>query len=165
MVGGGIARLLSAVMFAGVTINWVHFSSDVYPFTISQPSSFKHVVLTDTAHIRVDYFSPSLGSAVTDVSVFAVPGSQVPNPRAYLRAGGGRHVHTAGKIKISGRQRTLTAANFNSFGNHWIVEQVSFAQGGLVWRLSASYEPRYATMRPVMVRMLQSFVFRTGAHH
>ena len=74
-------------------------------------------------------------------------------------------MRTTGKIKISGGQRTLTGANFYSFGNHWTVEQVSFAQGGLVWRLSVSYEPRYATMRPVMLKMLQSFVVRTGAHH
>jgi hypothetical protein len=164
MVGAGVARLLGVVAVAGVSISWVHFSSTVYPYTMSQPSSFRHVVLMNTAHVKVDYFSPSLGSAVTDVAVYAVPGSKRPDPDTYLRDENGTHIRAGGSIVIDGKKRSLTAADFSSFGNRWTVEQASFVENGMVWRLSLSYEPKYQKLRPVMVKMVQSFAVRGSTH-
>lgn len=160
MGGSGLVRGLSAVAFAGVAVNWVPYSSTVYPYTVRQPSSFRHVVYTNTAHQRIDYFSPSLGSATTDVSIFATPGNRLPNPRGYLRDLQGSNVRGSGSLTIEGRSRRLIAADFSSFGTRWTVEQASFVAGGMVWRLSLSYEPKYRRLRPIMVKMLRSFRLR-----
>jgi hypothetical protein len=165
MGGSVVIRLLGAILFAGFSVHWIPFSSSTYPYTISQPSSFRHYVYINTAHEKIDYFSPSLGSAVTDVAICALPGVTVPNPRTYLQDQRGHHLRTSGKIKIAGRHLRLTAADFSSYGLKWTEEQASFVAGGSVWRLSMSYDPRYRNLRSLMLKMLRSFQLRTGSKH
>jgi hypothetical protein len=151
------------VLLGHVTITWVHFSSTVYPYAISQPSSFSHVVYVSAGHRQVDYFSPALGSATTDVNIFTSPGSSLPDPQGYLRDQGGFHVRSDGWLTVDSHRRRLTEADFQSFGNRWTVEQVSFVTRGTVWRLTASYDLKYRSLRSIMLRMVSSFKLRSAA--
>lgn len=155
-----LLRLLSVVLVTHVSITWVPFSSDAYPYTIRQPSSFRYAPLVNVFHQKVDYFTPSLGSATTYVSVLAVPGTTLPNPVTFLRNQAGFRVHRSGAVSIMRRQRVLTCANFSSFGSRWTEEQVSFVASGYVWRLTASYDPKFKSLRPLMLKMLSGFKLR-----
>jgi hypothetical protein len=158
-----MVRIVSLVLLSHVTITWLHFSSGVYPYGISQPSSFSHVVYVNMAHRNIDYFSPALGSATTDVNIFTIPGSSLPDPQKYLQNQGGVHSRSSGWLDVDGHRRRLTAADFESFGNRWTVEQVSFVMRGAIWRLTASYDLKYGSLRPIMLRMLSSFKLRSTA--
>jgi hypothetical protein len=119
------------------------------------------VVYVNAAHRNIDYFSPALGSATTDVNIFTIPGNSLPDPQKYLQNQGGLRVRSSGSIEVDGHRRPLTAADFQSFGNRWTVEQVSFVMRGSIWRLTASYDLKYRSLRPVMLRMLSSFKLRS----
>src|SRR5947209_2456839 len=112
MGGHGLLRLMGMVLLGHVTITWVQFSSTIYPYTISQPSSFSHIVYPKDPRHKLDYFSPALGSATTDVNIIAIPGDSLPDSRNYLRDQGGFHVRSDGWVTVESRRRRITEADF-----------------------------------------------------
>lgn len=140
-------------------ITWSLFHSAINPYTLSQPSSFAHVVLQRDGH-NVDYFFPALGSFVTSVSVSGVHGRRLGDEAAYLRSSGGHHVHRSGWIRVARRLYPLLRADFYGLVGHWQIDMVSFRERGRIWQLTASYDVHYRSMRSVMLRMLNSFRFR-----
>lgn len=159
MGGWRLKNVAGAVVFSGVIVNWTPFHSSVYPYRISQPSSFRHTVYTFPDGEKVDYFSPSVGSASTYVAVGATRGDRMQNEVQYLRSLDGRHVTRHGVLKVAGKRLPLMRADFDGFTGRSRVEQVSFVSHGYVWRLTASYALRFKSLRPVMLRMLQTFKF------
>jgi hypothetical protein len=150
----GAASLLS------IGITWSRYTSTTYPYSILQPSSFRHTVLTNTAQQKMDYFSPSLGSYVTNVSVYAVPGTHWQNEEAYLASIGAKNVRQVGWTKLAGARRAIISGDFVGLGARWTTEHVVFATHHLVWHLNMSYDVRYRKLRPIMLRMLNSFRLR-----
>jgi hypothetical protein len=158
-IPGGAA----AVLLAGVSIHWGQFQSSTYPYTIAQPSSFRHVVIADALGNRSDYFFPVLtGSFSTNVNVSATRGGGVQDATQYLRSNNGHDIHVNGSVQIMGKHLPLMKASFAGLAGPWIEEQVSFAAGGYFWRLTASYEPRFKSLRKTMIQMIQSFEVRGG---
>lgn len=137
-------------------VSWTHFNSKLYPYAISQPSSFRHIVLSVDGQQSSDYFSPGLGSYTTNVNISASRGPVV-NVARDLKERDGVHVRASGAVAVLGRQMTLTRADFRGLAGTWVEEQLSFAAGGYSWRLTASYDTRYKRMRSTMLKMLQSF--------
>ena len=152
---------LGALVLAGVSISWTPFRSSVYSYSISQPSSFKHIVIPNTANQEVDYFFPSIGSFPTNVNIIAVPGNVVQNRVAYLKQMNGKNIHRSAWLDIMGQREVLMHADFNSLAGKFSIEQARFAYKGTVWQLTASYERKYRKMRPLMLRMLASFRVNT----
>jgi len=144
-------------LFVSALLTWVPFHSTLYPYHLSQPSSFRHIVLTNAANISIDYFFPSKGSFVTNVNVVAQPGTTLPDERRYLRSLGGRHIHRSGWVRLHGRRLPLTGADFRSLAGAYHIEQLRFVFRGRLWQVTASYSPDYRRMRPLMLRMLDSF--------
>ncbi len=166
MASIGYLAALSALLLSGYSITWHRFSSKTYPYSISQPSSYRHVVLRDTSNRPADYFFPALGSFATNVNVFAHPGSHAPNEAAYLQSLGGNEIHRDGWVTVGGHRMDIVTAHFRGIAAHWTMEQTSFVANGLVWRITASYEDRFRRLRPILLRMLRSF--RLGSvrwHH
>lgn len=153
----GVHPVLGAIVLASVSVSWAPFRSTVYSYTISQPSSFKHVVLANTANQQVDYFFPSVGSFPTNVNIVAVPGHTVGNWVSYFRNMNGHNIHRSGWLKVMGDRRPLIHADFNTLIGNYSVDQVRFVFKDTVWQLTASYETRFRGMRPLMLRMLASF--------
>lgn len=152
---GTIARVSAILAFSGITVNWLPFSSSTYPYTIKQPSSYKHVVIYDTSGSPVDYFFPSLGSSITNVNIYCDHGHL--DAAEDLRAVGGKHVHRVGRILIDGTRRALIRGQFNSIVGRWTVEQVVFPDHGRIWHLTASYASQFRSQRPIMIKMLKYF--------
>jgi hypothetical protein len=154
MVG---AWSIALVVLAGITVNWLNFRSSIYPYRISQPSSYQHQVIEDVSHEKRDYFFPGLGSFVTNVNIFA-DHSKLSAP-AYLRSIGGRHVRKIGMIRIMGKWRTIYAADFTlSYSGPYTLEQVCFSASHRLWRLTMSYDWKFRKkQRPLMLKMLKSF--------
>lgn len=160
------AIALSAVLTSGVSVTWSHFNSTTYPYTITQPSSYRHIVLRDTANRQVDYFFPSLGSFTTNVNVYAFPGATAPDEMQYLRSMGGQHVQRAGWLRLAGSRRQMVRADFRGVTGRWTMMQTDFVAHGLVWRLTASYDVRYSKLRGTLMRILRSFQLQgTTAPH
>lgn len=153
----GVYPFLGAMVLARVSVSWTPFHSSLYPYSISQPSSFRHVVLPNTANQQVDYFFPSKGSFPTNVNVVAAPGHAVRDEVAYLKEINGHNIHRSAWVRIMGHREALMHADFNGLAGRYVVEQVRFADGDTVWQLTASYESKYRKMRPLMLRMLASF--------
>jgi hypothetical protein len=154
------------VVLAGVSITWTPFHSTLYPYSLSQPSSFKHAVLTlDASSQKVDYFSPPLGSSVTNVTIVATPGDPLQNALDYLKSIDGHHIHRSGWISLAGARRPLIRADFDGYPGKWTVEEVSFAAAGYYWRLSMSYARQFKNLRSTMLRMIQSFKPGSGSAH
>lgn len=147
--------VLLAIQSVGIT--WLHFRSSTYPYTMAQPSSFRHVVLKDAMQRPVDYFFPSLGSTTTNVNVYAVARLGAPYARSYLHMLGGKHIHNSGMVVIMGKKRHVVIAQFHGLAGKWTVEEVTIAVGSRMWYLTASYVWRYHKLRPIMMRMLHSF--------
>lgn len=147
--------LLLSVQTTG--ISWIPFHSQTYPYSILQPSSFRHVLFKDTSNRSVDFFFPSLGSSTTNLNVYADVEAGAINEMGYLRALGGKKIHISGHILIDHKRRPLIAANFSGLAGKWTMEQVSFKQGGRVWHLTASYAVQYRSLRTIMLHMLRSF--------
>ncbi len=154
------ALALSAVVTSSGSVTWSHFTSTIYPYTITQPSSYRHIVLKDTANRRVDYFFPSLGSFTTNVNIYAVPGSHTLDEGQYLRSLGGQNVRPAGWVTLAGGRRWVVRADFHGIAGRWTIVQTMFVARGLVWRLTASYDVRYRDLRLVLFRVLRSFRIR-----
>jgi hypothetical protein len=152
---GILARVAAILAVSGANVVWAPFKSSTYPYTILQPSSYKHIVIDDTAGHPVDYFFPSLGSSLTNVNVYCDHGHV--NPALSLRNSGAKHVTRVGRILIDGTRRTLVRAAFTGLPGHWTVEQVVFSMHGHVWHLTASYADQFRSQRPIMMKMLKSF--------
>jgi len=150
-------RTLAAVLFAGITTTTIHFSSTLYPYSIDQPSSFRHIIFTDTDNHRVDYFFPALGSFTTNANIYAVPGRDAPDEQTYLHSIGGHHVKRSARISIAGQLRPVMRGDFKGIAGRWTIEQVTFAAHGYVWHLTASYDVKYKKMRPILIAILSSF--------
>jgi hypothetical protein len=163
----GASALAGAMLFTNTTVSWDTFHSSLYPYSISQPSSFLHITIALTPDRRVDYFYPSLGSATTNVNVSAVTGHTLISEPSYLRSLDGRNVRRSAWIYIAGQQLPLMCADFQSIMGKYRIEQLAFVAGGMVWRVTASYDLRYQNMRSMMIRMLQSFKLQSAArtHH
>jgi hypothetical protein len=153
----GRHRFLGAIVLASVSVSWIPFHSALYPYRISEPSSFKHVTLTNTAHQRVDYFFPSVGSFPTNVNILARPRRTLRDGGACLKQRDGHRVYRSGWLTIMGHREPLMRADFRGLAGNYSVEQVCFVQKNTVWQLTASYEAKYRTMRSMMLRMLASF--------
>lgn len=153
-----VGAIFSLGTFA--TIAWTPFSSALYPYTVSQPSSYRHVVLQDSAGHNADYFFPSLGSYTTNVSIYAEPGRTIGNDAAYLRSTGGKHVHKSGTFSIASQQVPILHADFHGLAGNWSVDRICFQTQGMVWYLTASYDQRYRRLLPLLMRMLHSFRLR-----
>lgn len=146
--------------------SWINFNSKLFPYSIKQPLSFRHVVLLTDQNVRVDYFAPALGSYTTSVTISANHG-HVVNSAADMHARSGQNIRADGKITILNHKMSVTRASFHGLAGSWVEEQVSLSAGGYAWRLTASYDTRYEKLRGVMLQMLQSFKLRTptSTHH
>lgn len=145
----------AAALVAGISVHWIPFHSHIYHFTISQPTTYNHVVLRDVAHRRVDYFFPRLGDSVTNVNVYR--DGKGAKAASYLRSMGAHNVHRDGIIRIMGRKHPLISANFVGMSEHFTVEQVILRDRGQVWHLTISFADRFRSQRKIMLRMLRSF--------
>lgn len=152
---GTLARVSAILAFSGISVNWLPFRSSTYPYTILQPSSYKHVVIENTSGNPVDFFFPSLGSLLTNVNIYCDHGHL--NAAAELRSYGAKHVKRSAGIVIDGSRRTLVSGDFHGLAGRWTVEQVVIRDHGKVWHLTASYEHRFRSQRPIMIKMLKSF--------
>lgn len=161
MLKVGLRISAGVVVFAGVSVTWSTFHSTIYPYTISQPSSFKHAVLTLDAG-KVDYFSPSLGSATTNVQVQALPGGSIKSEVSYLRSLDGHHIRRDGYLTVLGHAWPLTCADFDGYTGKWRIEQITFPANGYIWRLTMSYASQNKNLRSTMARMLRSFKLASG---
>jgi hypothetical protein len=153
----GAHPFLGAIVVASVTVSWAPFHSSLYPYSISQPSSFRHVVLSNTANQQVDYFFPSVGSYTTNVNIVAEPGGAVRNEVDYLKGIDGHHIHRSAWLHIMGHRRGLIYAAFGGLAGKYAVEQLRFSYKDVVWQLTASYQTQFRKMRSLMLRMLKSF--------
>jgi hypothetical protein len=150
---------IGTITFAGIRITWHPFPSTLFPYTISQPSSYRHAVITDALGHKADFFFPDLGSYTTNVNVYAQP-SHLVRDQISLRSLGARHVSRSGWVRIQGKHLQLERGEFHGIAGHWIMEQVTFSSHGWLWHLTASYDYRYRSMRSMMLRMIQSFKAR-----
>lgn len=156
---------LSTIMLSGISITWHRVSSKIYPYSMSQPSSYRHVVLRDASNRPADYFFPSLGSFVTNVNVYAYRGWRAPDEEQYLSSLGGQRIHHDGSIMVARHRYAIISAHFRGIADHWTMEQTTFVANGFVWRLTASYEDRFHHLRSILLRMLRSFSLRPTARH
>jgi len=156
---------VGAVTLAGIGVTWTTFNSTIYPYSISQPSSFRHGVWSQTDDQKVDYFYPSLGSSVTRVSIMAQRGAHATGEIPYLRDLGGHSIHQSGQLSVLGQSRRLICADLPFLGGSFRVEQLTFVAGGYVWRLTASYEMRFRWIRSTMLHMLHTFKLHDTARH
>lgn len=165
MVIMGMRGIIGAVLLGGSTVSltWQPFASKLYPYSISQPSSFRHEVITTASGSQVDYFFPAFtGSFPTNVNVSAVRGTDVQDEVRYLQEHNGHHVQRVGFLKFMGRHHAIVRADFDGLTGKWVEEQISFPASGYFWRITASYEPRFRRLRPLMLRMLASFRLTSG---
>jgi hypothetical protein len=148
---------LSAIVLAGVTVTWSRFHSNTYPYSVLQPSSFRHAVLSNTANQQVDYFFPSLGSFTTNFNVEATPGHSMRDEASYLRSENGHNIHRVGWLRIAGQKVALMHANFGGLAGNYSIDQVCFMAGSKVWQLTASYDAKFRSLRATLLKMLRSF--------
>jgi hypothetical protein len=161
LLGRGVAGI---AVLSGLIVTWLPFHSTLHPYSVSQPSSFKHAVITlDAGSERVDYFSPPLGSAVTNVIVEARPGTTLMNSVSYLRSIDGHNIRRSGFISLAGQRRDLMRADFNGYAGKYTIEEVTFVASGYCWRLSISYAHKFRYLRSLMLRMIQTFKLNPGA--
>ena len=153
----GVHPQLGAVVLASVSVSWSPFHSSLYSYSISQPSSFRHVVLSNTANQQVDYFFPSKGSFPTNVNIVASPGRAARNELAYLKDMNGRNIHRSAWLRIMGRREPVVYADFSGLAGRYSVEQVRFSYKDTVWQLTASYQSKYRNMRAMMLKMISTF--------
>jgi hypothetical protein len=153
---------VAAVVLAGARIQWSTYTSHTFPYTytISLPSSFRPIVIRDPSGEPVDYYFPSLGSRLTDLSVRAVPGQGAQNPAVILRGLGGRDVHKSTSVDLGGRRLSVICAKFTTMIGRYTVETIMFSADNWTWTVTASYEDRYKSMRSTLLRMMKSFRIR-----
>lgn len=154
--------IAAAITVSSITITWNRFDSRIYPYSVSQPSSFRHIVIPTDDGKRLDYFAPSLGSYVTNVSISAVRGDRF-NSKLDLKDRDGRNVHRSGWLRVLRQRRPVYQGSFQGPGGRWTEQEICFSAGGYAWRLVASYDVRYKKLRPLMLRMLGTFRLRAGS--
>jgi len=148
---------LGAVVLVGVAVKWGTFTSTIYPYTISQPSTFTHQPGT-LRGLPADFFFPyGLGSFTTNVNVTAERGNHVAHDLGVFERDGGKKVKHVGWLRVMGHNLRLNRTNHHGLAGTWVEEQVTFSAGGYTWQLTASYDPRYKSLLPTMIRMLGSF--------
>jgi hypothetical protein len=152
-----VRTLASAVVFAGATGSWIPFHSSTYPYTLEQPASFRHVILANTANQKVDFFFPSLGSFTTNVNILAQPGRPLSDEKTLLQAMNGHDVHRSGWLTIMGHRLPVIHADFDSLAGKYSIEQIRYTDGTTSWQLTASYEPKYRSLRSTMLKMIGTF--------
>jgi hypothetical protein len=150
---------LAIVGLLGFRGSWTQFSSTTYPYTIQQPSSFRHVLIQN-GH-KSDYFFPDLGSYTTNVNIYAEPGRAVQDDVTYFHISGAQKVERHGTIQVMGHRESITRAFFHTLAGHWIEERISFVGCGLLWHLTASYDLKYRSLRTTMLHMLGTFRLRS----
>ncbi|MCA1595231.1 MAG: hypothetical protein LC772_02225 [Chloroflexi bacterium] len=149
---------IGAVAFTGISIIWLPFASSVYPYTISQPSSFQHLIIRDTSNQQqVDYFFGGQGTAFTNVNIAAVKGSRVEKPVQYLQSKDATHIRRGGVITILGKRRRWTLAKFHGLVARWSVETTTFVAGGWTWRMTVSHDAPNKRLIPLMEKMVRTF--------
>jgi hypothetical protein len=152
---------LGAVVLIGITVKWSPFSSTIYPYTISQPSTFKHQPATTPSGQQFDYFfADGLGSFTTNVNITAQRGNKVAHELAVFRSEGASKPKQDGWLRVMGHNLRLNHFVTHGLAGTWIEERVTFVAGGYTWVLTASYDPRYKNLLPTMLRMLGSFKLR-----
>jgi hypothetical protein len=152
---------LGAVVLTGISVKWSPFSSTAYPYTISQPSTFKHQTVETAAGQQIDYFFASgLGSFTTNVNISATRGDRVSEDLRVFRSESAGKTKQVGWVRVMGHNLPVTRATFHGLAGTWVEELVSFTSGGYTWSLTASYEPRFSHLRPLMLRMLGTFKLR-----
>jgi hypothetical protein len=145
----------------GITVKWSSFNSTILPYTISQPSNFAHQVGSPPGGQQIDYFFASgLGSFITNVSVTAEHGNRVEQELSAFRRESDTRAKQSGWLRVMGHNRRLIRSDHHSLAGTWIEEQVTFEARGYTWILTASYDPRFKSLRPTMLRMLSSFKLR-----
>ncbi len=150
-------RLVRLVVFAGASTFWTPFHSSIYPYSVSQPSSFRHVILPNAANRQVDFFFPSLGSFTTNVNIVANPKTVPRKEIDYLKSLGGQNVHQSGWLTFMGKRRRLVRADFSGLAGKYTVEQALYVEANTEWQLTASYAQKYRSWRTTMVKMLDTF--------
>lgn len=156
-----VRAVVALTMLTGVTVRWTLFSSTLYPYSISQPSSFRHEVIISADGQHSDYFFASgLGSFTTNVNISATRGQGVTDEISYFRSHNGTRVHRSGWLRVMGRRLALVRADFHGLTGRWTEEQTRFKAHGMLWQLTVSYDPRFRRFRPTMLRMLSSFKLR-----
>jgi hypothetical protein len=152
---GSVARVSAILAFSGITVTWVPFRSPTYPYRILQPSSYKYLAIDDTSGRPHDYFFPSLGSQITNVNIYCDHLNAAAKKE--LQTAGAKHIQSDGRILIDGSRRVLFKGQFRGLIQNWTEERTVFAEHGRVWHLTISYEPRFRSQRPIMIKMLKSF--------
>jgi hypothetical protein len=147
---------LTATNAMATTVTWKRVSSNIYPYSIYQPSSFRHLVVRETSNLLADYYYPSLGSSITNLNVKATKGTLPKNPESNQSLTG-RPAKRSGWVNIAGHRCPLMRTDFKGLIGQWTVERVTFGSHGLVWYVSASYDHRYRNLRPQLLRMMRSF--------
>src|SRR5579872_4073224 len=127
------------MLSTGTGTSWARFKSKLYPYSILQPSSFRHIVLPIDDEQKSDYFSPGFGSYTTSVTISASHGAVLNSVRD-LPSHGGTHVKSVGTLPILGHPVALTKASFHGLAGTWVEEQATFSAGGYAWRMTASYD-------------------------
>jgi hypothetical protein len=150
-------QIVWLIALSGITVKWLPFHSHVYPYSIRQPSSYRHEVIQDTANQQIDYFFPSLGSSVTNVNIYC-DGTNA-NTVKRLEAIGGSHVHRSAWLTVMGKHYPVIYADFSSYNQYWTLEQVTIPVQGHVCHLTASYSHKYRNQRAIMMKMLATFKF------
>lgn len=156
---------LAAVVLVRSPVFLSPVKSTVYPYTITPPAGFKYVVLVDSSGRKVDYFFPALGSFVTNINIYAVRGTTIPDGQTYLRLIGAAHVHKSGLIQIMGRKVPLMLGDFRGFVGRWTLEQTTLVACGLTWRLTVSYDVKYVRLRSTMLHAVQTFRVTCASSH
>lgn len=160
VMGKWAMRSLPAVAIlatTSLTTTWVTYHSSTYPYSIGEPLSFRHLAIQTTSNRNVDFFFPSLGSSVTDVSIYATNRRGAGGEVTLLRSQGGVNIRQSGSLSLGAHRYPVMQADFRSLGIRWRTEGISFGAQGMVWYLTASYDLKYRYLRPTMLRMLASF--------
>lgn len=148
---------MGAIVLVGISIKWSTFNSTLYPYSISQPSTFSHQVGTLGGLPADIFFANGLGSYTTNVNITAQRGNSVAQDLAVFRRQSDGTAKSVGWLRVMGHNLQLIRSKSDGLVGPWVEERVTFSAGGYTWRLTASYEPRYKRLRPTMLRMLASF--------
>lgn len=150
--------LIGVLALTSVSVTWSRTSSSIYPYTIEQPSSFRHLVLRDPAlNTEADFYFAPLGGSITNLNVKATTGRRDKGDGARLTALGGQHLRRVAWVHLAGQREPLMRADFKGIVVRFAIEQVTFTARARNWYVSMSYDLKYQKMRPTLLRMLNSF--------
>lgn len=141
----------------GVRVRYLPFTSTLYRYTLMQPDSFRHIVLRDPVGRQVDYFYPALGSSVTDVNIYAERHNHLDDQAAILRVTGAVRVRVSGHLAVGHMKIAIVSGDRSGIPGKWREEGAEFIENGQVWHMTMSYLFKYASLRPMMLHMLETF--------